>query len=128
MTELAKKILIVDDDESILTYISTFLEDNGFRTVCAEDGNVGLKKAVEEKPDLICLDITMPEESGVGMYRKLKNDENLKNIPVFIVTGVSVEFKRFIESRRQVPPPTAYFEKPIDRDEFLAKVKEVLGA
>jgi CheY-like chemotaxis protein len=94
----------------------------------AADGKEGFEKVKLNKPDLITLDITIPEESGVRMYRDLHQDAETAKIPVIIVTGVSHEFKRFIETRRQVPPPAGYFEKPINREEFLGKVKEILHA
>jgi hypothetical protein len=72
----------------------------------------------------------MPEESGIRCYRDLCENESTKNIPVVIVTGVSYGFKsfeRFLSTRKQVPPPAAFFEKPIDHDELLKKTKELLG-
>ena len=125
MAEL-KKILIIDDEEDVTTYLSTFFNDNGFSTISAVDGKEGVEKAVAEIPDLITLDVSMPEESGVRALRDLQNNEVTKNIPVIIVTGVSTDIKRFIESRKQVHPPEGFFEKPIDRDELLKKVKELL--
>jgi len=126
MAEL-KKILIIDDEEDVITYLSTFFTDNGFSAISAGDGKEGIQKAVAEKPDIITLDISMPEESGVKALRDLQNNEVTKNIPVIIVTGVSTDIKRFIESRKQVHPPEGFFEKPIDRDELLKKVKELLN-
>ncbi len=123
-----KKILIVDDEPDVVTYLKAFLEDNGFETLEAENGKIGMEKAVKDKPDLITLDITMPEESGVRMFRDLQEKDATKDIPVIIITGVSMEFKKFIQTRKQVEPPTAYFEKPIKREELLKKIKEILGA
>ncbi len=125
MAEL-KKILIIDDEEDVTTYLSTFFNDNGFSTISAVDGKEGVEKAVAEIPDLITLDVSMPEESGVKALRDLQNNEVTKNIPVIIVTGVSTDIKRFIESRKQVHPPEGFFEKPIDRDELLKRIKELL--
>ena len=125
MAEL-KKILIIDDEEDVTTYLSTFFTDNGFRAITASDGKEGVQKAVAEKPDIITLDVSMPQESGVKALRDLQNNEVTKNIPVILVTGVSTDIKRFIESRKQVHPPEGFFEKPIDRDKLLKKVKELL--
>jgi len=122
-----KKILIVDDEPDVVIYLKTLLEDNDYITIAAENGKVGMEKAISEKPDLVTLDITMPEESGVRMFRDMQDNNETKDIPVIIITGVSLEFKRFLETRKQVDPPTAYFEKPVDRDELLAKIKEILG-
>ena len=123
-----KTVVVVDDEADVVAYLSTLLTDSGYRVLTAADGREGFEKVKLNKPDLITLDITMPEESGVRMYRDLHQDEETAKIPVIIVTGVSHEFKRFIETRRQVPPPAGYFEKPIDREEFLDKVKEILHA
>jgi len=122
----AKKILIIDDETDVVTYLTTFFNDNGFDTIYANDGKDGVKKAIDEKPDIITLDVSMPEESGVRALRDLQENEVTKNIPVIIVTGVSIDFKRFIETRKQVHPPEGYFEKPIERDKLLEKVKELL--
>lgn len=121
------KILIVDDEPDVVTYLATFLQDNGFVTISAGDGREGFAKARAERPDLITLDITMPEESGVRMLRDLQESAETAGIPVIIITGIASDFKRFIETRRQVRPPAGYFEKPIDRDKLLGKIREVLG-
>ncbi len=123
-----KKILIVDDEPDVLAYLGAFFQENGFEVATAANGKEGFEKAKAERPDLITLDITMPEESGVRMYRDLHEDPETTGIPIVIVTGISHDFKRFIETRRQVPPPAGYFEKPIDRAELLAKVNEILAA
>jgi DNA-binding response OmpR family regulator len=122
-----KKILIVDDEPDMVEWLTAFFEDNGYLTISAADGFDGFAKAESEQPDLITLDITMDKESGVKMYRKLHESENVSSIPVIMVTGISSDFKKFIESRKQVNPPAAYFEKPVDRDKLLATVKELIG-
>ncbi len=123
-----RKILIVDDEPDVVTYLTTLLEDNGYTTVTAADGKEGMAAARAEKPDLITLDISMPEESGVKMFRQLQDDPETREIKVIIVTGISADFERFIRSRKQVSEPDGYFEKPIDQQKFLAKVSEVLGS
>jgi len=121
-----KKILIIDDEEDVLTYLSVFFADNGFNVLEAQNGKEGVEKAFSEKPDIITLDVSMPEESGVKALRELQENKITRNTPVIIVTGVASDFKRFIETRKQVHPPEGYFEKPVDRDELLRKVKELL--
>ena len=123
----SKKILIVDDEPDVVTYLSTLFEDNNYDIITAVNGKQAVAKAKSDKPDLITLDITMPEESGVRAFRDLQNDPETKSIPIIIVTGVTSDFKKFIESRKQVEPPTAYFEKPIDRERLLETVKKLLG-
>jgi len=123
----SKKILIVDDEPDIAKWLTVLFKENGYDIISAVDGNDGFVQAETEMPNLITLDITMPEESGVKMYRKLRETEKTSKIPVIIVTGVSPEFEKFISSRKQVPAPDAYFEKPVDKDELLNKVKELIG-
>ncbi len=122
-----KKILVVDDEPDISKWLKVLFENNGYDVATAADGMEGFEKASAEKPDLITLDITMPKESGVRMYRDLCDSDSLSGIPVLILTGVSAEFERFISTRKQVPPPAAYFEKPVKDDVLLSKVAELLG-
>jgi CheY-like chemotaxis protein len=127
MPEGQKKILVVDDEPDARDFFITVLEDNGYATVSARDGNEALQRLEEGLPDLVTLDITMPEKSGVGVYRKLKEVEAYKEIPVIIITGVSDDFKQFISTRRQVPPPEGYLAKPIEPGQLLEKVAELLA-
>ena len=126
---MGKKIMVIDDEPDIITYMTTLLEENGYETDSAKDGIEGLKKIKEYKPDLVCLDILMPEKSGIGLYRELRKDEELKEIPVIIVTGFKgddnplLTFKEFLY-KRSVPGPEGYLEKPIDQKEFLDTIKE----
>ena len=126
MAEDVKTVLVVDDDPDTLTYLTTVLEDNGFATVSAKDGAEALQKIGEAPPDLVTLDIAMPEKSGVAVYRALKESDELKKIPVIITTGISEEFEKFISSRRKVPPPEAYIAKPVESDELVATVRDLL--
>ncbi len=127
MAEDKKTILVVDDEPDITLFISTVLEDAGYATVTAKDGVEALKLVQESRPDLISLDITMPEKSGVRFYRDIKENPEYKDIPVVMVTGVTGEFKRFISTRKQVPPPEGYLSKPIVKDEYLAVVRKLVG-
>ena len=122
-----KKILVVDDELDIRTYLSTLFEDNGYATVLAQDGEDARRQVEANPPDLITLDISMPEKSGVKFYREIKEDERWKKIPVIIVTGVSGDFQKFISTRHQVPPPEGFISKPIDREEILGMVKRLTG-
>lgn len=132
-----KRILVVDDEDDVITYLTALLTDAGYEVTTARNGEEGLTSARADPPDLISLDITMPERSGVGLYRKVREDEKLKSIPIVIVTGVTNPmagskgegtFEGWMSSRRQVPPPDGFFEKPIDKDEYLRKVAELLGS
>ncbi len=128
-----KKVLVLDDEPNVVAYLETLLQDNGYDTVSAANGREGMEKARSEKPDLITLDISMPEESGVRFYRELKEDPELSGIPVVIVTGVTgygykpEDFQKFISSRKKIPPPEGFVPKPIDRDELLKGVTALLS-
>jgi CheY-like chemotaxis protein len=128
-----KKILVLDDEPNVVAYLETLLQDNGYETISAGNGHEGMEKVRSEKPDLITLDISMPEESGVRFYRDLKADPALANIPVVIVTGVTgygykpEDFQKFISSRKHIPPPDGFVPKPIDRDELLKGVTSLLS-
>ncbi len=128
-----KSILVIDDEDSVVTYLSTLLEDNGYTTVSARDGNEALEKIKQNKPDLITLDISIPEKSGVKLYRELKESSEWSGIPIVIVTAVtgyggeSEVFEKFISSRKQIPPPEGFIEKPIDRDQLLQKIGALLS-
>jgi len=114
-----KRILIVDDEQDIRTYLSTLLEDQGYQTVQARDGEEAMQKLLAESPDIITLDVSMPEKSGIKFFREIKTDDRWKHIPVIIVTGVSEDFKNFISSRHRVPAPEGFVSKPISREEIL---------
>ena len=121
-----KTILVIDDEPDTVTYFSSLLEDNGYITVTAENGEEGLAKMREATPDLVTLDITMPETSGVRFYRVLRESEQWRSIPVIMITGVSEDFKTFISSRRQIPPPDGYLAKPVNEQDLLSLVKKLL--
>ncbi len=125
MSEVKKTILIVDDEPDTCIYFSTVLEDEGFETIIARNGSEGMACLEQSTPDLITLDITMPEKSGVRLYREIKGQEQWKNVPVIIITGVADDFEKFISSRKSVPPPEGYLSKPIDVERFLGLVAQL---
>jgi len=133
MAERIVKILIVDDEEPIGQVLKAGLEMNGFAVRYEARSTHVIKACLEFHPDLVLLDITMPEKSGVRFYRDLKEDPQLRSTPVIVVTAVTgygadpAPFRNFLGTRSQVPPPEGFFSKPIDRETFLAAVKGVLG-
>ncbi len=123
---MGKKILIVDDEPDVVTYLAAILRDHGYETLEAFNGDEALQIVLRDKPDLVTLDITMPEMTGVRAYRMMKEDAALKSIPVIIVTGISHDFKQFISGRSKVPPPEGYLEKPVKPEDLLVEVKRLL--
>jgi len=123
---MGMKVLVVDDEPDVVRYFTAVLEENGYAPTSAADGIEALAKVRQDPPDLVMLDITMPNHSGVRVYRELKEDAALKKIPVVIVTGISHSFKQFISSRSQVPPPEGYLEKPVTPEAILGEVRRLL--
>jgi CheY-like chemotaxis protein len=128
MPDAAKTVLVVDDDPDAREFLTTVLADHGIATAVARDGAEAITAIERSAPALVALDITMPEKSGVAVYRKLKEDARFKDIPVVIITGVSDDFRRFISTRRHVPPPEGYLSKPVDHEQFLALVTRLIGS
>jgi len=130
---MAKKVLNVEDDADIRTFVTTVLEENGYIPIMAIDGAEGMEKIRDERPDLIILDILMPRESGIKMYHELKLDPSLKDIPVVMLSGVSK--RTFLRSQaaltefgdETVPEPQAYLEKPVEPEDLAEIIKKILG-
>jgi two-component system phosphate regulon response regulator PhoB len=131
---MAIKVLVVDDELDMRTFITTLLETNGYKPISAVDGREGLEIARRSRPALIILDVMMPRESGINMYRELKQDPALKSIPVIMLSALSR--KTFFHSQKvldeysgeQVPEPSAYIEKPPEPDELLDAISQSLKA
>ena len=128
-----KNILVVEDDLHMRIFITTVLETSGYNATASKDGQEGIRKVKEDRPDLIILDVMMPEEGGVSMYRQLKTDNQFKNIPVVMLSGV--ESKTFLHSlkmmsiglRNPLPAPEAYMEKPPKAEKLLNIVQKLLA-
>jgi twitching motility two-component system response regulator PilH len=130
---MPKKALVVDDNPDVRLFSVAVLEKNGYTPLVAEDGESGLRIIKAEKPDLVILDVLMPRQSGVRLYRKLKTTKSLKDIKV-IVLGEIAE-KAFLRSQKaltqfddaEVPEPEIYLEKPVEPEELSEAIKKVLG-
>ena len=83
------KILVVEDEEILLTALSEELKQEGFEVVGAKDGVEGVEKAASEKPDLVLMDLVMPRLDGIGALKQMKEQEETKAIPVVILTNLS---------------------------------------
>ncbi len=116
---MAKQILVIDDDPVVVKYLTTLFSDNGYETDTASNGVEGLEKLKANKPDLVTLDLEMPEEWGSRLYRKMAKDDALKNIPVIVISGMA--------GRHAVKSAVAYIAKPFDPDKLLGIVKKTIG-
>jgi two-component system phosphate regulon response regulator PhoB len=128
-----KTVLVVDDELDMRTFISTLLETSGYRALVATNGEEGIRQAREHKPAVIILDVMMPKEGGVQMYRELKTDEELKGIPVIMLSAIAK--KTFFHSQKMlntyrgqvVPEPEAYIEKPPETEDLLRVLQDCVG-
>ncbi len=127
---MKKKVLVVDDEREQIDFAFTILEENGYIPIGATNGVEGMKIVRAEKPDLILLDIMMPEKGGIGMYQDLKKDDATKNIPVVIVTGVARggNFNHnMLTQENDLSPPDGFIEKPMNPDAVVKVVNDLLS-
>lgn len=122
-----KRILVIEDEEDITAYLTAVFEDNGYEVDSAVDGVQAMSKIRENKPDLISLDVSIPEKTGVKIYCELKADPHLASIPVVMVTGIEREFQKYISTRKDLPPPEGYIAKPFQADELLHTISNLLN-
>jgi two-component system alkaline phosphatase synthesis response regulator PhoP len=118
-----KRIAIIDDEPDIVIYLTSALQDHGFDVCSATNATEGLALIRSLRPDLVCLDILMPEETGYSLYRKIKGDESLKGIRVLIISGLNIEqeMMRIGSALR----PDGYIEKPVDIPLLIKTVQEL---
>jgi DNA-binding response OmpR family regulator len=125
---LTKKILIIDDEPDVNTYLEAVLKSNGYETYSISDVENAMDRVKEIHPKLICLDIMMPRETGISFYSKLRKDKDLSTTPVIIISGV-VESEKFnihsFISDKSIPAPECYMEKPINVEKFIKTVKQL---
>jgi twitching motility two-component system response regulator PilH len=130
---MAKKILVVDDDPDVRLFSVTVIEENGHTPLEATNGEEGMNLVKHEKPDLIILDVLMPRESGIRLYRELQTDAKLKKIPIIMLSGIAQ--KSFLRSQKalaefgaaEVPAPEYYLEKPVEAEELAETIEKALA-
>jgi two-component system phosphate regulon response regulator PhoB len=127
---VSKRILVVEDEADSARYLVTVLADGGYETSWAESCENGWRDIARQLPDMICLDIMMPRQSGLALYRKLKTDDRLRSLPVVVISGAydadSFRLADFAPDE-PLPEPAAFVEKPIDVKSFLKTVRAILG-
>ncbi len=116
---MSKKVVVIDDEADVRRFLVAVLEKNGYETSTAADGREGLELVRAEKPDLIILDLMMPNQSGTDFYRNLSKSKELAGTPVIIVSGTPGR-------HLAVKKPAAVFDKPIKPPEFIAAVNKAL--
>jgi CheY-like chemotaxis protein len=124
---MAKRILIIDDEKDMRTYLGTLFRKAGYETEMAADGDEGLALAKTCAPDLITLDVMMPKKSGLKAFRGLRSAPETQDTPIVVLTGLT-RGEDLFGDLGELPAPDALVEKPIDRDAFLATVERLLGS
>ena len=113
-------VLVVDDSLSITQFIVSLLEDQGFCAIGCENGAEALRLAVEKRPDLMLLDIMMPDEDGYSICSKLKADPKTKDIPVIFLSALNSSFDKVKAFKCGA---VDYITKPVQNDELMSRVK-----
>jgi CheY-like chemotaxis protein len=116
---MPKKILIIDDDPVIVKYLKAVFSDNGYETCSASSSMEGIDVVRREKPDLITLDIQMPGEWGPRFYRKLRQDKDLRDTPIIVISG--------IDGDHAIKDALAFVKKPFDPEKLVGIVKNTIG-
>ncbi|MBN9063686.1 MAG: two-component system response regulator [Rhizobiales bacterium 65-9] len=121
---MAKTVLIVEDNDLNMKLFNDLLEAHGYQTIKTASGVEAVNLARSEKPDLILMDIQLPEVSGLEVTRWLKADEELKKIPVIAITAFAMKGD---EERIREGGCEAYLSKPISVVKFVETVRNFLG-
>jgi DNA-binding response OmpR family regulator len=127
-----KKILLVDDELDMRIFLSTVLKTEGYEPVVARNAIEGIQKAREAVPDLVIMDVMMPQAGGVILFQEIKQDEQLKHTPIIMLTGVSAKaFSHHLKMLNlrlddSLPPPDAYMEKPLDPAKLVETIERLL--
>ena len=137
-----KRILIIDDEPDARAYLKAILDEEGYETITASDGEEGLIKVQENPPHLILLDLMMPKKSGIKFLNEIKIDEQLKDVPIVVVSGTrqvtGFDMKHYLKEqpfkdrKKEVLgvdfdiTPEAYVEKPVNPSELLTTVKKFI--
>jgi DNA-binding response OmpR family regulator len=149
---MAKKVLVVDDDENTVKFLTVALQENGYEAVSAGDGVEGFEKVKSENPDLLILDVMMPKRTGFNVFKQLRKSPEHKDVPVIMLTAVAdslneqdskkddtfespfdslrESLRKTIQDMREegLVKPEMFVDKPIDPEDLIAKVKELIGS
>jgi len=123
------KVLLVDDDPDFVEATKLILEKGGYNVTVAYDGNEGLEKVKEDKPDVIVLDVMMPEKDGYTMCAELKGDSEYRDIPVLLLTAVvsHIPDTKYTPRMGMETEAEDYLDKPAEPKEILERVTKLLS-
>lgn len=118
---MAKKIMIVDDDVSIVRYLQEVFHEHGYATCTAPDGADAVEVFLQEKPDLVTLDIEMPKQWGPRFYRELTRGGEHKEVPVIVITGLQ-------GGQYAIGKAAGHLRKPVDVNKLMELVHKAIEA
>jgi two-component system alkaline phosphatase synthesis response regulator PhoP len=126
---MAKKILVVDDEPDLVEAVSIVLENKGYAVVKAYGGVEGLKKARTENPDLIVLDVMMPDKDGYAVCKELKADANYRSIPILLLTAVisNIPTSKYTQEMGLETEADDFVVKPVEPQELVKRVERLLS-
>jgi CheY-like chemotaxis protein len=145
-----KKLLIVEDSDETIRFLSRILEDHGYSYEVARNGVEAIAAVRKNRPDLVLLDIMMPRKSGIHVYREMKSDSNLEKVPIIVITGMSEVTGVDLQTSEEEPKesegdivarqfgsvlgekikgltPDGLIEKPITPALLIRKIEELLS-
>ena len=117
-------VAIIDDEEDITTYLGLALEDSGFRVASTTNPSEAIPMLEEAGPDLICIDLLMPEQTGISLYAELVNHSRFRSVPIVILSGLAAreDMPNILRQAGDLPQPADFIEKPVDIQLFLRTV------
>jgi DNA-binding response OmpR family regulator len=123
------RVAIIDDEQDVLTFLRIVFEDRGYEVATCEHSSTALALLREFRPDLICLDLLMPEQMGASLYVEIRRLPALASVPVLILTGLNAEDALAALGSRAsgVPPPQGTVEKPLEVAQLFKAVDTVLA-
>jgi two-component system alkaline phosphatase synthesis response regulator PhoP len=126
---MPKKILLIDDDPDLVNAVRMILESKNYNVAAAFGGIEGLKKAKTENPDLIVLDVMMPDKDGYSVCKELKSDPQLSSIPVILLTAVvsHISTTRFTQQMGMETEADDYIDKPVEPDVLVKRIEALLS-
>jgi two-component system alkaline phosphatase synthesis response regulator PhoP len=126
---MGKKILVIDDDPDLVDATSMILISKKYDVVTAYDGVEGLEQAIKEKPDLIVLDVMMPQKDGYTLCKELKADPDLRRIPVLLLTAVvsHISTTRFTQQMGMETEADDFIDKPVEPQVLVDRIEALLA-
>ena len=126
---MREKVLIVDDEVDFVEINKAALENKGYQVISAYNGEEGVKKALEEKPDIVILDVMMTTKTeGFDVARELRKHKEMQDTPIIMLTAIRerMDIKWKIQPDKEWLPVTEFLEKPVPPEKLIEKVEEML--